>query len=178
MKKHLIAAGLLALLAAGAAFAQQTSSPAYTADGKLIFPEDYRSWVFLSSGFDMSYTDANTPQAHAFNNVFVNRAAYDAFKKTGTWPDKTMLVLETRVGSNDDPVLKRGQFQAGPPRGRDVHIKDAAKGGWAFYAFGRDGGSATMIPKTADCYSCHAANARADTTFAQFYPELAPLLAK
>ena len=178
MRNLIIGATAAGLLFAGAALAQNLGAPTYTADGKLIFPEDYRSWVFLSSGYDMSYTDASEAKTHVFNNVFVNREAYEAFKKTGAWPDKTMLVLETRAGSNDDPVLKRGQFQAGAPRGRDVHIKDAAKGGWAFYAFGKDGGSAAMIPKSADCYACHAQNARADTTFAQFYPELAPKLAK
>ena len=33
---------------------------------------------------------------HMFDNVFVNPASYQAFLKTGTWPDKTELVLEVR----------------------------------------------------------------------------------
>lgn len=28
----------------------------YTSDGQLKFPEHYREWVYLTSGFDMSYT--------------------------------------------------------------------------------------------------------------------------
>jgi len=31
---------------------------------------------------------------------------------------------------------------------------------------------ATMIPRTANCYSCHQANGAVDTTFVQFYPTL------
>jgi hypothetical protein len=164
------------VLLSGVALAQ--TSLAYGSDGKMLRPENYRSWVFLSSGFDMSYTDSGEAKAHVFNNVFVNREAYDAFLKTGAWPDKTVLVLETRGGSADDPVLKRGQFQAGLPNGVDAHVKDATKGGWGFYGFGKEATSATMIPKSASCYSCHADNARTDTTFTQFYPELAARLAK
>jgi hypothetical protein len=163
--------GGIALLLGGAALAQEATSPAYTPDGKMLRPQDYRSWVFLSSGFDMSYADAEV-KAHEFNNVFVNREAYEAFQRTGAWPDKTQLVLETRLGSGDDPVLKHGQFQAGLPTGMEIHVKDDSKGGWAFYAFGRDRPSAAMIPKNASCYSCHADNARFDTTFTQFYPGL------
>jgi len=29
--------------------------PEYTADGQLKFPANYREWVYLSSGIDMSY---------------------------------------------------------------------------------------------------------------------------
>jgi hypothetical protein len=32
-----------------------------------------------------------------------------------------------------------------------------------------------LIPQAASCYSCHAAHAAVDTTFAQFYPTLLPV---
>jgi len=172
MRKWLMCLAGVAL--AGSALAQD-AAPAYTPDAKLLRPKDYRAWIFLSSGFDMSYTDSDQAQAHAFNNVFVNRDAYEVFLKTGAWPDKTVLVLELRAASGDDPVLKRGQFQSGRPTGLEAHVKDAAKGGWGFYAFGKDETVATMIPKNASCYSCHAANARTETTFTQFYPEIAAI---
>lgn len=174
MRKWLICLAGIAL--AGSALAQDAALPTYSLDGKLLQPKDYRTWVFLSSGFDMSYS--GEAQSHVFNNVFVNRASYEAFLKTGAWPDKTVLVLETRGGSADDPVLKHGQFQAGSPIGLEAHVKDASKGGWGFYAFGKDGTGATMIPKSTGCYSCHAANARTDSTFTQFYPELAARVTK
>ncbi|HVZ28474.1 MAG TPA: cytochrome P460 family protein [Rhizomicrobium sp.] len=166
----------MAMLLAGTAWAQTTLN--YSPDGKMLRPENYRSWVFLSSGFDMSYTDSGEAKAHVFNNVFVNRESYEAFQKSGQWPDKTVLVLETRAGSNDDPVLKRGQFQAGMPNRIETHVKDAAKGGWGFYIFANGASSAAVQPQTATCYGCHADNARTDTTFTQFYPELAARLSK
>jgi hypothetical protein len=59
--------------------------------------------------------------------------------------------------------------------GREVHVKDAANlQGWAFFGF-EDDKPAKMIPRTADCYSCHAAHAAVDNTFVQFYPTLLPI---
>jgi len=71
--------------------------PSYTADGQLKMPERYREWVFLTSGLDMSYSPGAATAGHSmFDNVFVNPAAWRAFQQTGTWPDKTTLVLEVR----------------------------------------------------------------------------------
>ena len=42
-----------------------------------------------------------------------------------------------------------------------------------FTTSAEDGASAAMIPKTADCYSCHPDHGQTDTTFTQFYPTLA-----
>ena len=71
--------------------------PQYTSAGELQRPEHYREWVYLTSGFDMSYNPPMQMEGHhMFDNVFVNPAAYQAFLKTGTWPDHTILVLEER----------------------------------------------------------------------------------
>jgi hypothetical protein len=148
--------------------------PVYAADGKLNFPTTYRTWVFLSSGLDMSYLPFATPGEHSFTNVFVNPAAYEQFHKTGKWPDKTILVLEVRRGETNGSINKSGQFQAEIVQ-TEVHLKDDARGGWAFYGFRDQGTPATMIARTADCYSCHQANGAVDTTFVQFYPTLLPV---
>jgi cytochrome P460 len=153
--------------------AQTPIAPGYTADGKLVFPTDYRSWVFLSSGMDMSYLATPRAGMSTFGNVFVNRESYDAFQKTGAWPDKTMLVLEIREASQNGSINRNGHFQTGIVHS-EVHVKDSARGGWAFYGFG-DGKPATMIPRSADCYSCHQDHGAVDTTFVQFYPTLLPL---
>jgi hypothetical protein len=67
------------------------NSPVYTADGNLKFPTQYREWVYLTSGVDMSYSPNMSMDHSMFDNVFVNPEAYRAFLQTGTWPDKTML---------------------------------------------------------------------------------------
>ena len=150
------------------------SNPVYTKDGRLVLPENYREWVYLSSGFDMAYS----PMAmghHMFDNVFVEPGAYKAFLATGTWPDKTMLVLEVRGAVNKGSINQNGNYQSTEIMGREVHVKDSANlQGWAFFGFEGDE-PAKMIPRTADCYSCHAQHAAVDNTFVQFYPTLLPI---
>ena len=150
------------------------AGPVYTADGKLQFPKDYREWVFLSSGVDMSYSDAHGMSMHSmFDNVFAEPSAYRQFLRTGTWPDGAALVLESRVAAEKGSINKQGKFQTGEVMGIEMHVKDTKRfqGGWAFFSF-RGAGPAQMIPMSADCYSCHQQHAAVDTTFVQFYPTL------
>jgi hypothetical protein len=170
----------LMVLLSSTAF-QQPPTPGlvseYTADAQLKFPEHYREWVYLTTGFDMSYNPAmQMGDHHMFDNVFVNPEAYKAFVETGTWPDKTMLVLESRGAEGKGSINQKGNYQGPETMGVEVHVKDAAHfpGKWAFFAFD-DAKPAMMIPTSADCYSCHADHAAVDTTFVQFYPTLLPI---
>ena len=164
----------LVVLLSLAAFAQ--NSPQYTGDGQLKFPENYREWVYLTTGFDMSYNPAMSMDHHMFDNVFVSPEAYKAFLNTGTWPDKTMLVLEARKAESRGSINKSGNFQGPDVMGREVHVKDEARfpGKWAFFGFD-EGKTAKMVPAEAACYSCHSQHAAVDTTFVQFYPTLLPI---
>ena len=168
-------------LAGSAGFAQtgDADGPQYDSAGRMIFPVGYREWVFLSSGLDMSYTAAGMPGMHMFGNVFAPRAAYEAFQKTGVWPDRTVLMLENRGASSKGSINRQGQFQTGDVMGMEAHVKDTArfKGGWGFFGFG-GGKPATQIPYQAACYACHEQHAAADTTFVQFYPTLLPIATK
>lgn len=151
------------------------NAPTYTADGRLILPTAYRKWVYLSSGLDMSYLSGALRSVSTFGNVFVNPEAYDAFLASGTWPDKTVLVLEVRRAEQEASINRGGRSQ-GDIVQTEVHLKDNSRfeGGWAFFAF-RGETTAAMIPRTANCYSCHEQNAAVDTTFVQFYPTLLPI---
>jgi hypothetical protein len=183
MKLHIlgVSAGVaVAVSLAGGALSQaQAPKPAavFTADGKLEYPKDYRTWVFLSSGVDMSYSEAAMAMAgdnHAFDNVFVDRAAYDGFQKTGQWAEGSVFVLEVRRGETKGSINKRGQFQTGV-LGREVHVKDKRfKSGWAFFGFNGEG-PGRELPQTSDCNQCHEKHGAVDTTFVQFYPTLLPV---
>ena len=164
----------LAGLLATAAFAQDSGAPRYAANGSLRFPADYREWVFLSSGLGMTYGPA-APAAGEnprFDNVFVNRAAYRAFLQTGTWPDKTVLVLEIRASQSKGSINQGGHFQA-DTAAIEVEVKDGGK--WTFYSFGKAEADGKPFARTESCYACHAANGAADNTFVQFYPTLLPV---
>jgi Cytochrome P460 len=175
-----LAASCAAFLLCSAATAPAPASPdapQYDAEGRLIPPTDFREWVFLSSGVDMSYSETpGKADAHTFDNVFAPSAAYASFKRTGVWPDKTVLVLENRSGRSKGSINRQGLFQTGDVTGLEVHVKDSArfKGDWGFFVI-RGQAPAGVLPHSAACYACHEAHGAADTTFVQFYPTLLPI---
>jgi hypothetical protein len=149
----------------------------YTKDGGLVPPLQYREWIYLTSGIDMSYVSKapSAEEGSTFDNVFVNPEAYKAFLINGTWPDKTVLVLEARRASSKGSINQSGHFQSGAVVGLELHVKDEKRfpGKWAFFDVANET-KATLIPSGAPCYSCHAQHGAVDTTFIQFYPTLLP----
>ena len=173
----LLSSGSHTTLAQGPVTAS-SETPRYTQDGQLEFPANYREWIYLTSGLDMSYNPRTSMPGHSmFDNVFVNPSAYQEFLKTGTWPDKTMLVLESRMAGSNASINKSGHFQTTETMGREVHVKDESRfpGKWAFFGFDEGEKQAAMIPASMPCYSCHQQHAAVDTTFVQFYPTLIKL---
>jgi hypothetical protein len=140
----------------------------------LAFPDAYREWVFLSAGLGMNY-GPNAPaagQPQSFTNVYVNPSSYRAFMKTGTWPDRTMFVLEIRGSASEGSINRSGRYQT-DLRAIEANVKDARlPGGWGFYDFGRNTAAVAPLPQTATCYSCHRDNTAVEHTFVQFYPAL------
>jgi hypothetical protein len=154
--------------------AAQSNAPAYTPKDELVVPTNYREWVYLTSGLDMSYASAKEPaDMHMFDNVFVNPESYRAFLATGTWPDKTTFVLEVRGAQNPVSINKRGHTQSAEVMGMEIHVKDHGK--WSFYDRKNGAAVADLLPPPNTCFSCHEQHAAVDTTFVQFYPTLLPI---
>ena len=187
MKRSWISIALAVLAGTLAAMTPQESSNkdsranslVYTADGNLKFPQNYREWIYVTSGVDMSYSPNMSMDHSMFDNVFVNPEAYKAFLQTGAWPDKTMLVLEGRVAGTKGSINRSGHFQTGKVMGREVHVKDEARfpGKWAFFN-ADDGVTGKLLPREMECYSCHEQHGAVDTTFVQFYPTLLEIAKK
>jgi hypothetical protein len=174
------AAPFLLLVLGAQAGAANGGAPAYTAGGELIPPSDYREWIYMSSGLDMNYSDLPAMMGHSmFDNVFVEPSAWQAFKKTGHWPDKAVFVLEVRGADSRGSINKHGQYQTEERMGFEAHVHDEArfKGGWGFFALDADK-PAKPIPYAASCYACHQAHGAVDTTFTQFYPTAKPIAVK
>jgi hypothetical protein len=150
-----------------------SDNPTYSSKGNLMMPTNYREWIFLTSGIDMSYASSASAGHSMFDNVFVNPEAYRAFVKTGTWPDKTIFVLETRGAEDPISINKRGHTQSSAIMGTELHVKD--HGTWSFYDLPAGATEASLIPPPASCYTCHQSHAAVDTTFVQFYPTLLPI---
>jgi hypothetical protein len=154
------------------------SAPAYAPNGDMLPVSNYREWVYLTAGIDMNYNpNAQAANHSMFDNVFVSPEAYRSYLATGTWPDKTVMVLEMREAREKGSINTRGHFQSEGIMGLEVHVKDAARfpGKWAFFDFDSPTKNGTLIPEKAPCYSCHAQHGAVDTTFVQFYPTLLPV---
>jgi len=150
------------------------AGPQFTADGKLVRPEGYRRWVLVSFGLGMSYSQKASDDMQMFTNVFVNPASYDYFLAHGTWPDKTIFVLELYGSTSQGSINKHGNYQTGF-MGLDVEVKDEKRFAdkWAYYGFNSNEKAASPnTPGKNDCWQCHDQNAAVEHSFVQFYPEL------
>lgn len=168
----------LALAAASLPLRESTATaPQYNSQNGLTRPQNYREWIYLSSGLGMAYSP-NPGAPPAFTNVFVTPAAYRTFVTTGQWPDKTMFVLEEREASSKGSINKGGHFQA-DLNGIAVAVKDTSRfpDKWAYFNFGLEQESSTANPKDA-CWQCHNQHGAVDNTFVQFYPTLKPIAMK
>jgi hypothetical protein len=159
---------------------------AYTTDGNVVRPENYREWIFLSSSLGMTYGPEQpaSDRPPLFDNVFVNPESYRAFKRTGRWPERTMFVLELRRGELNASINNGGRTQ-GAVAALEAAVKDSARfastGGWAYMGFGPGSNlqpsaaplpNRTDVPERQNCYACHSRNTAVENTFVQFYPEL------
>jgi hypothetical protein len=154
-----------------------SDQPQYKSDNRLLRPDSYRDWVYLSSGLGMNYSP--TPGSHEmFTNVFVPQWAYQEFMKSGRWPEKTMFVVEERGSQTKGSINKTGHFQT-DLMGIGVEVKDASHfpDKWAYFNFDEDTKSAAANPKSG-CWQCHEDHAAVEHSFIQFYPTLKPVARK
>jgi len=158
----------------------------WTPDGKMKRPTGYREWVFLGAPVTPNALNNGKASFPEFHNVYVEKANFDAYQKTGTFPEGTLIVKELVLdikgtypdGSRDAPS-GRGYFE-GEFNGIDASVKDktrfAGTNGWGYFTFGHHAEpyeqTAAEAPKS-ECAGCHIANvAKTDMTYVQFYPVL------
>jgi hypothetical protein len=176
---------LLALATVALSVPGNLPAPQYTEDGHLQLPEDYREWVFLSSGVGMTYGPVGAGRGFPamFDNVFVSPAAHRSFRETGRWPDKTVFVLEVRYATSHGSINKDGHFQT-DISGVEALVRDEGRfpEKWAFFGFptrgGRPARTGRPLGPQAGCLACHTANGAVDGTFVQFYPTLLEIAEK
>ncbi|HEX5273193.1 MAG TPA: tetratricopeptide repeat protein, partial [Gemmataceae bacterium] len=160
-------------------FGAAPARPAARFEGKdtLLRPEGYREWVFVGSSLGLRYDEGKKqPEQLEFKNVYIDPAAYRAYKETGAFPQGTVLVLETAAGEEKREPGLRGTFQK-EFTGLSAAVKDKERfaDGWAYFSFS-DGPGKTKAKaqpaKKAACYDCHREKGAKDNVFTQFYPVL------
>jgi hypothetical protein len=202
MQKHLLTVAVAAVISLGLAASAvymlvtkevvaakpEQSSAVFGPDGKLQLPDPhvFRRWVFVGAPLTpnaLNNGHANFPEYH---HVYIEEKNVDAYLKTGSFPEGTVIVKElTRVlnptfpdGSRTEPS-GRGYFN-GEYNGIDFTVKDSKRfaktNNWGFFTFGHHplpyAESAAEAPQT-QCAFCHQAYvAKTDMTWVQFYPLL------
>jgi hypothetical protein len=179
-----IGVGLLlaaALAAAGPHGGSATRSmPRFLGDS-LLLPDGVERWVLAGASLGLAYTEpsgADIAQADGalFHNVYLEPAAYEDYRRTGRFPEGTMLALALYQPRSKVGPSRQGLFE-GERVAVELAVKDGRRfrGGWAYFSFGNDppGSRALPLPREA-CERCHAEHAADDHVFVQFYPTLRP----
>lgn len=173
---------LLLLQTSPSLLAQQRGEfpkPVFNDDGELIRPDlSYREWVYV--GTPLTPNDLNPPEAPfpEFHNVYIHPDDFDHWKRTGGFPDGTVIVKELVSVGAKQAVSGTGYFM-GEFVGLEVTIKDSERfadepGFWAYFSFGHSyplADSAAAFPAAA-CSACHEVSAADDFVFTQYYPVL------
>ena len=158
----------------------EAETPKYTADGQLIAfaPEVYREWIYVGTPLtpnELNDGDAPFPE---FHNVYINPTAWRAWKKTGTYPEGTVMVKELASVGAKKATSGSGFFE-GEFTGLEMSIKDtkrfpAEAKGWGYFSFGHKYPlkKQTAPNQFVSCAQCHVLNAASDMVFSQYYPVL------
>jgi len=151
--------------------------PKYSEGKELILPEDYRTWVFVGASIGLSYSESTRTDAAAtpgaFHHIYIQPEAYAHFKRTGQFPEKTLLVMEVHRADQKVSINKGGFFE-GDRVAVEVALKDHEKfeEGWAYFDFANGKKKTSSAFPKASCFSCHKEHGADDNVFTQFYPVL------
>lgn len=171
--------------------------PEYNEAGELIRPKNFReSWVYLGAPFTPNSLNNGEAGFPEFHNVYTQPGAFHAYRKTGEWPEGTMMLKELQLVDDpegDHPDGSRNEasgrgFFPGAVNGMDIAVKDSTKfadsRNWGYFNFGHRAppyeATAAAAP-IGECAGCHIANdgvpgGTVDMVYVDFYkPILTPL---
>ena len=155
--------------------------PRFTPQNELVRPEGYREWIFVGASLGMSYEEGREAGDPRFHNLYLHPQAYQEYKKTGRFPDKTIFVMEVLTRGSQASINRQGHFEDRMV-GVEAAVKDSGRfpEGWAYFNFTLPGGApgspalaakAKAFPRDA-CWNCHNQHGATDNVFTQFYPVL------
>jgi Cytochrome P460 len=178
------------------------NAPKYTSDGKLLFPDGFRTWIFVGSNIGLAYKEelrklalraAKQADKPLFHNIYVTPDAYASSRDNGQFPDPTIFVMDMFASATSEPqhIVTKGSYD-GAWLGNLVAVKHSArppgpngeKTIWAYYVFSADPSHPTQpvasaaAEADASCEACHKAHGLKDNVWVQFYPTLRDLIKK
>ena len=173
-------AAVVALLVIGAFFALPATAQdvEFDSDGALEQPTGYREWVYVGTPLTPNELNGEEAPFPEFHSVYINPMAWQTYKRTGTFPEGTVLVKELVSVGKTQASSGKGYFM-GEFIGLEAAVKDSKRfpkepGYWAYFSFGHSYplASKAKAQKTASCAACHVGLAADDMVFTQYYPVL------
>lgn len=186
MRRILIAGLALSLFLGALAIrrgeAQASFSPYVDVQGNIRIPEDYRDWAFLGTWhIAPEKGSGDAAGAIGFHNVYTQRSAVQAYRKTGRFPDGAVIVKELLKSKSG--TLTTGEVSWGTQvEGWFVMVKDDKErfpnsplwgNGWGWVLFNSNDPKNTVTRNwRLDCLGCHLPAGKTDWVFVQGYPTL------
>ena len=168
----------LLTLASQTALAQSKSMAKINDNGELARPENYREWVYVGTPLTPNELNSGKAAFPEFHNVYIDPVSWKVFKKTGEFPDGTIIVKELVSVGSKTAVSGNGYFM-GEFLGLEATVKSKKHfpdepNNWAYFSFGKQPNLTTTAKafETAMCAACHQAAAAQDMVFTQYYPVL------
>ena len=93
-------------------------SPQFRGD-ELVRPEGYDRWPLVGASIGLSYAESMEGSGPgAFHRVYINPSAYEAFRRTRSFPDGTTLVLEIRESAANVSIARGWRMRGRRPSRR------------------------------------------------------------
>jgi hypothetical protein len=190
-KLTLLVSAVVASLTPAVTMAQETDTdnghgvsrqlPEFTAAGELRLPKGYETWVYVGSPLTPNALNKGKAAFPEYHNVYIEPGSYQIYKKTGIFPEGTMMYKELQLtlkpeensdGSRTEPS-GRGFFP-GVRGGAEVSVKDTKKfsdsAGWGYFDYKdpQKDTVASLMP-ISSCAYCHIDKAKKDMVWTQFY---------
>ena len=157
----------------------QARTTVVDAKGNLRVPENYRS-VYQALGSWAIATDSGAGSKE-IHEVYASPGAIDAYRKTGLFPEGTVLVKEV-FGTSTNPMTTGTVSHADKLKGWFVMVKDGKNShpgnplwgdGWGWSWFDADKPlKTTSTNYKADCLGCHVPAQSTDWIYVNGYPAL------
>ena len=172
MKKFIYLCSCVAIIGFMAGCAQKTGlvtspetvkeEPKVTEHLRFDFPQDYKDWAHATSKILM---DKESP-LYGFQQVFVNDVALDAYKKSGGYPEGSMLVIGFYEAIEEGSDIKQGNILWYAAMKKDSRAEKTS--GWIFDGFNSKTYQSTVADSVTGCYNCHIAKKDREYVFTTF----------
>jgi hypothetical protein len=157
----------------------QAQTTVVDAKGNLRVPENYRS-IYQALGSWAIATDSGAGSKE-IHEVYASPGAIDAYRKTGRFPERTVLVKEV-FGASTNQMTTGTVSHADKLKGWFVMVKDGKNthpgnplwgDGWGWSWFDADKPlKTTSTNYKADCQGCHVPAQSTDWIYVNGYPAL------